>query len=72
MIYRHPFPGPGLGVRILGEVKKEYADILRLADDIFMQELRASGWYDKTAQAFAVFQPVKSVGVVVMVVVMHG
>ncbi|MDO4441416.1 MAG: glutamine-hydrolyzing GMP synthase [Moraxella sp.] len=64
MIYRHPFPGPGLGVRILGEVKKEYADILRLADDIFMQELRASGWYDKTAQAFAVFQPVKSVGVV--------
>ncbi len=64
MIYRHPFPGPGLGVRILGEVKKEYADILRLADDIFMQELRDSGWYDKTAQAFAVFQPVKSVGVV--------
>ena len=64
MLYRHPFPGPGLGVRILGEVKKEYADILRLADDIFMQELRASGWYDKTAQAFAVFQPVKSVGVV--------
>ncbi|WFF38679.1 glutamine-hydrolyzing GMP synthase [Moraxella nasibovis] len=64
MIYRHPFPGPGLGVRILGEVKKEYADILRLADDIFMQELRSSGWYDKTAQAFAVFQPVKSVGVV--------
>ena len=51
-------------VRVLGEVKKEYADILRLADDIFMQELRASGWYDKTAQAFAVFQPVKSVGVV--------
>lgn len=64
MIYRHPFPGPGLGVRILGEVKKEYADILRIADDIFMQELRASGWYDKTAQAFAVFQPIKSVGVV--------
>lgn len=64
MIYRHPFPGPGLGVRILGEIKKEYADILRLADDIFMQELRASGWYDKTAQAFAVFMPVKSVGVV--------
>lgn len=64
MIYRHPFPGPGLGVRILGEIKKEYADILRLADDIFMQELRASGWYDKTAQAFAVFCPVKSVGVV--------
>lgn len=64
MIYRHPFPGPGLGVRILGEVKKEYADILRLADDIFMQELHASGWYDKTAQAFAVFEPIKSVGVV--------
>ena len=64
MIYRHPFPGPGLGVRILGEVNKEFADILRLADDIFMQELRASGWYDKTAQAFAVFQPIKSVGVV--------
>lgn len=64
MIYRHPFPGPGLGVRILGEVKKEYADILRVADDIFMQELRASDWYDKTAQAFAVFEPVKSVGVV--------
>ncbi|MFW1965422.1 GMP synthase (glutamine-hydrolyzing), partial [Acinetobacter baumannii] len=62
--FRHPFPGPGLGVRILGEVKKEYADILRIADDIFMQELRDSGWYDKTAQAFAVFQTVKSVGVV--------
>ena len=64
MIYRHPFPGPGLGVRILGEVKKEYADILRQADAIFMQELEKSGWYEKTAQAFAVFQPVKSVGVV--------
>ena len=64
MVYRHPFPGPGLGVRILGEVKKEYADILRQADAIFMQELEKSGWYDKTAQAFAVFQPVKSVGVV--------
>ena len=64
MIYRHPFPGPGLGVRILGEVKKEYADILRQADAIFMQELERSGWYDKTAQAFAVFQPIKSVGVV--------
>ncbi|WP_434352952.1 glutamine-hydrolyzing GMP synthase [Psychrobacter sp. HD31] len=64
MIYRHPFPGPGLGVRILGEVKKEYADILRLADAIFMQELERFDWYDKTAQAFAVFQPVKSVGVV--------
>ena len=64
MLYRHPFPGPGLGVRILAEVKKEYADILRVADDIFMQELRQSGWYDKTSQAFAVFLPVKSVGVV--------
>jgi len=64
MIYRHPFPGPGLGVRILGEVKQEYADILRRADAIFIEELRKSGWYDKTAQAFAVFQPIKSVGVV--------
>ena len=63
MVFRHPFPGPGLGVRILGEVRKEYADLLRRADDIFIQELRASGWYDKTAQAFAVFLPVKSVGV---------
>ncbi|KGE05021.1 glutamine-hydrolyzing GMP synthase [Pseudohaliea rubra] len=64
MVYRHPFPGPGLGVRILGEVKKEYADLLRRADAIFIEELRASGWYDKTSQAFAVFLPVKSVGVV--------
>ena len=64
MIHRHPFPGPGLGVRILGEVKKEYAELLRLADDIYMQELHASGWYEKTSQAFAVFLPVKSVGVV--------
>ncbi|SFC26592.1 GMP synthase (glutamine-hydrolyzing) [Marinospirillum celere] len=64
MVYRHPFPGPGLGVRILGEVKKEYADILREADAIFIEELRAAGWYDKTSQAFAVFLPVKSVGVV--------
>jgi GMP synthase (glutamine-hydrolysing) len=63
MVFRHPFPGPGLGVRILGEVKKEYADLLRRADDIFIQELRAAGWYDKTAQAFAVFLPVRSVGV---------
>ena len=63
MVYRHPFPGPGLGVRILGEVKKEYADLLRRADAIFIEELRASGWYEKTAQAFAVFLPVKSVGV---------
>jgi GMP synthase (glutamine-hydrolysing) len=64
MINRHPFPGPGLGVRILGEVKKEFADVLRQADAIFMQELYATGWYEKTSQAFAVFLPVKSVGVV--------
>ncbi len=64
MVFRHPFPGPGLGVRILGEVKKEYADLLRQADAIFIEELHRSGWYDKTSQAFAVFLPVKSVGVV--------
>jgi GMP synthase (glutamine-hydrolysing) len=64
MVYRHPFPGPGLGVRILGEVKKEYADLLRLADAIFIEELHKEGWYEKTSQAFAVFLPVKSVGVV--------
>jgi len=63
MVYRHPFPGPGLGVRILGEVKQEYADLLRRADAIFIEELHASGWYAKTSQAFAVFLPVKSVGV---------
>jgi GMP synthase (glutamine-hydrolysing) len=63
IVFRHPFPGPGLGVRILGEVKAEYADLLRRADAIFIDELQASGWYDKTAQAFAVFIPVKSVGV---------
>jgi GMP synthase (glutamine-hydrolysing) len=63
MVYRHPFPGPGLGVRILGEVRREFADLLRQADAIFIDELRASGWYDKTSQAFAVFLPVKSVGV---------
>jgi GMP synthase (glutamine-hydrolysing) len=63
MVYRHPFPGPGLGVRILGEVKAEYADLLRRADAIFIEELRAAGWYDKVSQAFAVFLPVKSVGV---------
>jgi GMP synthase (glutamine-hydrolysing) len=63
LVFRHPFPGPGLGVRILGEVKAEYADLLRRADAIFIDELRASGWYDKTAQAFAVFLPVRSVGV---------
>jgi GMP synthase (glutamine-hydrolysing) len=70
MVYRHPFPGPGLGVRILGEVKKDYADLLRRADAIFIDELRATidpatgkSWYDLTSQAFAVFLPVKSVGV---------
>jgi len=64
MVFRHPFPGPGLGVRILGEVKKEYAELLRQADAIFIAELRRCGWYEKTSQAFAVFLPVKSVGVV--------
>ena len=69
MIYRHPFPGPGLGVRILGEIKREYADLLRQADAIFIEELRntrdadGKSWYDKTSQAFTVFLPVKSVGV---------
>lgn len=70
MVYRHPFPGPGLGVRILGEVKAEYADFLRQADAIFIEELRnfkdadtGKSWYDLTSQAFAVFLPVKSVGV---------
>jgi len=64
MVYRHPFPGPGLGVRILGEVKREYAELLAKADAIFIEELRKAGLYDKTSQAFAVFLPVKSVGVV--------
>ncbi len=63
MVWRHPFPGPGLGVRILGEVKKEYADILRLADAIYLEELYRTGHYEKISQAFAVFLPVKSVGV---------
>jgi len=70
MVYRHPFPGPGLGVRILGEVHKQYADLLRMADAIFIEELRnmvdektGKTWYDLTSQAFAVFLPVKSVGV---------
>jgi GMP synthase (glutamine-hydrolysing) len=63
LVYRHPFPGPGLGVRILGEVKKEYADILRQADHIYIEELRAHDLYHKVSQAFAVFLPVKSVGV---------
>ena len=64
MVYRHPFPGPGLGVRILGEVKPEYAELLARADAIFIDELRKADLYDKTSQAFAVFLPVKSVGVV--------
>ncbi|PCJ27317.1 MAG: glutamine-hydrolyzing GMP synthase [SAR86 cluster bacterium] len=64
MVYRHPFPGPGLGVRVLGEVKKEYCDILRQADAIFMEELHRSDTYNKVSQAFAVFLPIKSVGVV--------
>jgi GMP synthase (glutamine-hydrolysing) len=63
MVFRHPFPGPGLGVRILGEVNRASVQLLQRADDIFIQELRTSGWYDKTAQAFAVFLPVRSVGV---------
>ena len=63
MVHRHPFPGPGLGVRILGEVKKEFADILRLADNIFIEELYKHDLYNKTSQAFAVFLPIKSVGV---------
>ena len=63
LVDRHPFPGPGLGVRILGAVKKEYADLLRLADDIFIEELHKENLYDKVSQAFAVFLPVKSVGV---------
>ena len=63
MVFRHPFPGPGLGVRILGEVKREYAELLKRADAIFIEELRAAGWYDKVSQAFTVFLPVRSVGV---------
>lgn len=63
LVFRHPFPGPGLGVRILGEVKYEYTELLRQADAIFIEELRNAGWYEKTSQAFAVFLPIKSVGV---------
>jgi GMP synthase (glutamine-hydrolysing) len=63
MVYRHPFPGPGLGVRVLGEVKPEYLDILARADQIFIEELHAAHLYDEVSQAFAVFLPVKSVGV---------
>ena len=64
LVYRHPFPGPGLGVRVLGEVKREYVTLLQLADHIFIEELRKADLYDSTSQAFAVFLPVKSVGVV--------
>ena len=64
MVFRHPFPGPGLGVRILGSVTKERADVLREADAIFLEELRNANYYDKVSQAFAVLLPVKSVGVV--------
>ena len=64
MVYRHPFPGPGLGVRILGEVRREYAQLLAKADHIFIEELRKADLYDTTSQAFAVFLPVRSVGVV--------
>lgn len=63
MLYRHPFPGPGLGVRVLGEIKKEYCDLLRRADAIFIEELHAADLYDKVSQAFTVFLPVRSVGV---------
>ena len=63
MLFRHPFPGPGLGVRILGQVKEEYADILRQADYIFIDELKSHNLYDRVDQAFAVFLPIKSVGV---------
>jgi GMP synthase (glutamine-hydrolysing) len=63
MLYRHPFPGPGLGVRVLGEIKKEYCDLLRQADAIFIEELYKAEWYHKVSQAFVVFLPVRSVGV---------
>jgi GMP synthase (glutamine-hydrolysing) len=63
VVYRHPFPGPGLGVRIIGEVKKKYADLLRLVDNIFLEELHNENLYHKISQAFAVFLPIKSVGV---------
>jgi GMP synthase (glutamine-hydrolysing) len=63
MVYRHPFPGPGLGVRILGEVTKAHADLLRLADAIYIEELKRQGWYERVSQAFAVFLPVRSVAV---------
>ena len=64
LVYRHPFPGPGLAVRVLGEVRREYLDVLRRADAVFLEELRRAGWYDRVSQAFAVYLPVASVGVV--------
>ena len=64
MVYRHPFPGPGLGVRVLGEVRRDFVELLQRADHIFMEELRRHDLYDKVSQAFAVFLPVRSVGVV--------
>ena len=64
LVFRHPFPGPGLGVRVLGEVRRDYLDVLREADAIYLDELRRAGWYDRVAQAFAVYLPVRSVGVV--------
>ena len=64
LVHRHPFPGPGLAVRVLGEVREEYLAVLREADAIYIEELRLAGWYDRVAQAFAVYLPVKSVGVV--------
>ena len=63
LVYRHPFPGPGLGVRVLGEVRREYVETLRRADSIYIEELRAAGLYERVSQAFAVFLPVRSVGV---------
>ncbi len=63
MVYRHPFPGPGLGVRILGAIQKSHVDLLRRADAVFIDELRGCDLYDKVSQAFAVFLPVRSVGV---------
>ena len=64
LLHRHPFPGPGLGVRVLGQLHQKDVDTLRLADAIYMEELRRSGWYEQVSQAFAVFLPVRSVGVV--------
>ena len=63
LVFRHPFPGPGLAVRVLGEVREDRLERLRAADAIFLEELRRAGWYDRVAQAFAVFLPVRSVGV---------